>query len=72
MYHAWKSKNKKRNTETEQRAPKSVTDYGKNKSVLFTVLSIVRMTACSYTSCFFSKIVNIKFSYCDLVNMIQS
>lgn len=27
MYHAWKSKNKKRNTETEQRAPKSVTDY---------------------------------------------
>uniref|UniRef100_A0A8C0KGJ7 Unconventional myosin-VI n=1 Tax=Canis lupus dingo TaxID=286419 RepID=A0A8C0KGJ7_CANLU len=32
VYHAWKSKNKKRNTETEQRAPKSVTDYGKNKS----------------------------------------
>uniref|UniRef100_A0A667ZB32 Unconventional myosin-VI n=1 Tax=Myripristis murdjan TaxID=586833 RepID=A0A667ZB32_9TELE len=32
VYHAWKSKNKKRNTETEQRAPKSVTDYGgKNK-----------------------------------------
>lgn len=28
VYHAWKSKNKKRNTETEQRAPKSVTDYG--------------------------------------------
>ncbi|OWK01421.1 MYO6 [Cervus elaphus hippelaphus] len=27
VYHAWKSKNKKRNTETEQRAPKSVTDY---------------------------------------------
>ena len=27
MYHAWKSKNKKRNAETEQRAPKSVTDY---------------------------------------------
>uniref|UniRef100_A0A668UTT0 Unconventional myosin-VI n=1 Tax=Oreochromis aureus TaxID=47969 RepID=A0A668UTT0_OREAU len=28
VYHAWKSKNKKRNTETQQRAPKSVTDYG--------------------------------------------
>ncbi|XP_078504212.1 unconventional myosin-VI isoform X3 [Lissotriton helveticus] len=27
VYHAWKSRNKKRNTETEQRAPKSVTDY---------------------------------------------
>uniref|UniRef100_A0A668UVJ2 Unconventional myosin-VI n=1 Tax=Oreochromis aureus TaxID=47969 RepID=A0A668UVJ2_OREAU len=27
VYHAWKSKNKKRNTETQQRAPKSVTDY---------------------------------------------
>ncbi|GAA6108727.1 myosin VIb [Tachysurus ichikawai] len=27
VYHAWKSKNKKRNTETDQRAPKSVTDY---------------------------------------------
>ncbi|XP_038616657.1 unconventional myosin-VI isoform X5 [Tachyglossus aculeatus] len=27
VYHAWKSKNKKRNTETEQRVPKSVTDY---------------------------------------------
>uniref|UniRef100_A0A671USV3 Unconventional myosin-VI n=1 Tax=Sparus aurata TaxID=8175 RepID=A0A671USV3_SPAAU len=27
VYHAWKSKNKKRNTETEQRAPKSVLDY---------------------------------------------
>uniref|UniRef100_A0A8D2Q9B9 Unconventional myosin-VI n=1 Tax=Varanus komodoensis TaxID=61221 RepID=A0A8D2Q9B9_VARKO len=27
VYHAWKSKNKKRNTEMEQRAPKSVTDY---------------------------------------------
>ncbi|XP_006108861.1 unconventional myosin-VI-like isoform X1 [Myotis lucifugus] len=40
VYHAWKSKNKKRNTETEQRAPKSVTDYGKNKSVLWNVLYI--------------------------------
>ncbi|XP_077409023.1 unconventional myosin-VI-like isoform X4 [Vanacampus margaritifer] len=28
VYHAWKSKNKKRNADTEQRAPKSVTDYG--------------------------------------------
>ncbi|XP_019376003.1 PREDICTED: unconventional myosin-VI isoform X4 [Gavialis gangeticus] len=27
VYHTWKSKNKKRNAETEQRAPKSVTDY---------------------------------------------
>ncbi|XP_040205916.1 unconventional myosin-VI isoform X2 [Rana temporaria] len=27
VYHAWKSKNKKRNAETEQRAPKSITDY---------------------------------------------
>ncbi|KAM6954644.1 myosin VIa isoform 2-T2 [Aplochiton taeniatus] len=27
VYHAWKSKNKKRNEGTEQRAPKSVTDY---------------------------------------------
>uniref|UniRef100_A0A8C4J4X6 Unconventional myosin-VI n=1 Tax=Dromaius novaehollandiae TaxID=8790 RepID=A0A8C4J4X6_DRONO len=27
VYHAWKSKNKKRNAEMEQRAPKSVTDY---------------------------------------------
>ncbi|XP_063168943.1 unconventional myosin-VI isoform X2 [Candoia aspera] len=27
VYHAWKAKNKKRNAEMEQRAPKSVTDY---------------------------------------------
>uniref|UniRef100_A0A8V5H1B9 Unconventional myosin-VI n=1 Tax=Melopsittacus undulatus TaxID=13146 RepID=A0A8V5H1B9_MELUD len=27
VYHAWKSKNRKRNAEAEQRAPKSVTDY---------------------------------------------
>ncbi|XP_035384799.1 myosin VIa isoform X5 [Electrophorus electricus] len=27
VYHAWKSKNKKRNTEANQRAPKSITDY---------------------------------------------
>lgn len=32
VYHAWKSKNKKRNTETEQRAPKSVTDYAQQNS----------------------------------------
>uniref|UniRef100_A0A8D2LYD9 Unconventional myosin-VI n=1 Tax=Varanus komodoensis TaxID=61221 RepID=A0A8D2LYD9_VARKO len=30
VYHAWKSKNKKRNTEMEQRAPKSVTDYAQH------------------------------------------
>uniref|UniRef100_A0A8C9TBH4 Unconventional myosin-VI n=1 Tax=Scleropages formosus TaxID=113540 RepID=A0A8C9TBH4_SCLFO len=30
VYHAWKSKNKKRNTDSEQRAPKSVTDYERN------------------------------------------
>uniref|UniRef100_A0A8C1ZDL2 Unconventional myosin-VI n=1 Tax=Cyprinus carpio TaxID=7962 RepID=A0A8C1ZDL2_CYPCA len=28
VYHAWKSKNKKQNTDPEMRAPKSVTDYG--------------------------------------------
>uniref|UniRef100_A0A8C8GE05 Unconventional myosin-VI n=1 Tax=Oncorhynchus tshawytscha TaxID=74940 RepID=A0A8C8GE05_ONCTS len=28
VYHAWKSKNKKRDSATEQRAPKSITDYG--------------------------------------------
>ncbi|XP_078412888.1 myosin VIa [Cetorhinus maximus] len=27
VYHAWKSRNKKRNAEAEQRAPKSITDY---------------------------------------------
>ncbi|XP_077145978.1 unconventional myosin-VI isoform X6 [Ranitomeya variabilis] len=27
VYHAWKSKNKKRNADSDQRAPKSVTDY---------------------------------------------
>ncbi|XP_038616658.1 unconventional myosin-VI isoform X6 [Tachyglossus aculeatus] len=32
VYHAWKSKNKKRNTETEQRVPKSVTDYAARQS----------------------------------------
>ncbi|KAL4624029.1 unconventional myosin-VI-like [Arapaima gigas] len=34
VYHAWKSKNKKRNTDSEQRAPKSITDYGR-RSVQF-------------------------------------
>ncbi|NXT28071.1 MYO6 protein, partial [Syrrhaptes paradoxus] len=33
VYHAWKSKNKKRNAETEQRAPKSVTDYGEEREL---------------------------------------
>lgn len=29
VYHAWKSKNRKRNDDgSDQRAPKSVTDYG--------------------------------------------
>uniref|UniRef100_A0A8B9LAT2 Unconventional myosin-VI n=1 Tax=Astyanax mexicanus TaxID=7994 RepID=A0A8B9LAT2_ASTMX len=32
VYHAWKSKNKKRNTETEQRAPKSVTDFAQQNA----------------------------------------
>ncbi|KAA0711327.1 Unconventional myosin-VI [Triplophysa tibetana] len=27
VYHTWKSKNKKRDTDTEMRAPKSITDY---------------------------------------------
>jgi len=35
VYHAWKSKNKKRNTDTEQRAPKCVTDYGTETHFLF-------------------------------------
>ncbi|XP_076834565.1 myosin VIb [Brachyhypopomus gauderio] len=30
VYHAWKSKNKKQNSEVEQRAPKSVTDYAQH------------------------------------------
>ncbi|XP_076874286.1 myosin VIa [Brachyhypopomus gauderio] len=29
VYHAWKSKNKKRNSEADRRAPKVVTDYGR-------------------------------------------
>ncbi|XP_069091749.1 unconventional myosin-VI isoform X2 [Pleurodeles waltl] len=33
VYHAWKTRNKKRNTETEQRAPKSVTDYAQQNPV---------------------------------------
>lgn len=36
VYHAWKSKNKKRNTDTEQRAPKSVTDYGTSSNPVVT------------------------------------
>uniref|UniRef100_A0A8C5R6B2 Unconventional myosin-VI n=1 Tax=Leptobrachium leishanense TaxID=445787 RepID=A0A8C5R6B2_9ANUR len=34
VYHAWKSKNKKRNTETEERAPKSVLDYAQQNPVV--------------------------------------
>ncbi|CAI9565674.1 unnamed protein product, partial [Staurois parvus] len=34
VYHAWKSKNKKRNAETEQRAPKSITDYAQQNPVV--------------------------------------
>uniref|UniRef100_A0A8C7SX04 Unconventional myosin-VI n=1 Tax=Oncorhynchus mykiss TaxID=8022 RepID=A0A8C7SX04_ONCMY len=34
VYHAWKSKNKKRDTAAEQRAPKSITDYGENQPCL--------------------------------------
>ncbi|XP_063772916.1 unconventional myosin-VI isoform X7 [Pseudophryne corroboree] len=34
VYHAWKSKNKKRNAETEQRAPKSVMDYAQQNPVV--------------------------------------
>ncbi|NXY28612.1 MYO6 protein, partial [Pomatorhinus ruficollis] len=40
VYHAWKSKNKKRNAETEQRAPKSVTDYG-DVAFLFSNCSLI-------------------------------
>uniref|UniRef100_A0AAR2KPC3 Unconventional myosin-VI n=1 Tax=Pygocentrus nattereri TaxID=42514 RepID=A0AAR2KPC3_PYGNA len=32
VYHAWKSKNKKRNTEAEQRAPKSITEYAQQNA----------------------------------------
>uniref|UniRef100_A0A8C6TLM7 Unconventional myosin-VI n=1 Tax=Neogobius melanostomus TaxID=47308 RepID=A0A8C6TLM7_9GOBI len=32
VYHAWKSKNKKRNTDGDQRAPKSVTDYAQQQT----------------------------------------
>uniref|UniRef100_A0A3B3DVZ7 Unconventional myosin-VI n=1 Tax=Oryzias melastigma TaxID=30732 RepID=A0A3B3DVZ7_ORYME len=32
VYHAWKAKNKKRNTDSEQRAPKSVTDYAQQNA----------------------------------------
>lgn len=40
VYHAWKSKNKKRNTDTEQRAPKSVTDYGMTGAAAFIPLEL--------------------------------
>ncbi|XP_036438257.1 myosin VIa isoform X2 [Colossoma macropomum] len=32
VYHAWKSKNKKRNTEAEQRVPKSITEYAQQNA----------------------------------------
>ncbi|XP_066460885.1 unconventional myosin-VI isoform X5 [Eleutherodactylus coqui] len=34
VYHAWKSKNKKRNADSDQRAPKSVTDYAQQNPVV--------------------------------------
>uniref|UniRef100_A0A8C1DH53 Unconventional myosin-VI n=1 Tax=Cyprinus carpio carpio TaxID=630221 RepID=A0A8C1DH53_CYPCA len=34
VYHAWKSKNKKRNTQDEQRAPKAVTEYAQQNPVV--------------------------------------
>ncbi|XP_043075154.1 myosin VIa isoform X5 [Puntigrus tetrazona] len=34
VYHAWKSKNKKRNTQDEQRAPKAVMDYAQQNPVV--------------------------------------
>ncbi|NWJ01105.1 MYO6 protein, partial [Crypturellus undulatus] len=45
VYHAWKSKNKKRNAETEQRAPKSVTDYATFCCLLFCVIAQQNPTA---------------------------
>ncbi|KAL1254279.1 hypothetical protein QQF64_016508, partial [Cirrhinus molitorella] len=34
VYHAWKSKNKKRNAQDEQRAPKAITDYAQQNPVV--------------------------------------
>ncbi|TRY59149.1 hypothetical protein DNTS_032400 [Danionella cerebrum] len=34
VYHAWKSKNKKRNGQDEQRAPKAVTDYAQQNPTM--------------------------------------
>ncbi|ROL50920.1 Unconventional myosin-VI [Anabarilius grahami] len=34
VYHAWKSKNKKRNAQDEQRAPKAVIDYAQQNPVM--------------------------------------
>uniref|UniRef100_A0A8C1L444 Unconventional myosin-VI n=1 Tax=Cyprinus carpio TaxID=7962 RepID=A0A8C1L444_CYPCA len=34
VYHSWKSKNKKRNTQDEQRAPKAVTDYAQQNPLV--------------------------------------
>lgn len=73
MYHAWKSKNKKRNTETEQRAPKSVTDYGKNKSVLLNVPEYLYIMYVTIHKTW-GKIFSTKFLLlcsCDLLSLIQ-
>uniref|UniRef100_A0A674F7U8 Unconventional myosin-VI n=1 Tax=Salmo trutta TaxID=8032 RepID=A0A674F7U8_SALTR len=46
VYHAWKSKNKKRDTAAEQRAPKSITDYGEiNAHFINTQQNPARATA---------------------------
>lgn len=46
VYHAWKSKNKKRNDDgSDQRAPKSITDYGWCR--VFTM--VLSCTVCWFT-----------------------
>lgn len=40
VYHAWKSKNKKRNVEAEQRTPKSLTDHGKSRLLTLPTLTL--------------------------------
>lgn len=48
VYHAWKSKNKKRNDDgSDQRAPKSVTDYG---------WCCIFSMALSFTVCWFTNV----------------
>lgn len=46
MYHAWKSKNKKRNADMEQRAPKSVTDYGKGERFSKIAANVDKRSGC--------------------------